>query len=77
MTNQELFEANRCFKTVCEMMSQYDISYQSVLFGSTLQTWLDDRQLRIVLVCEPPINSRCFVRARLPSQREETARGPA
>lgn len=45
MTQQELFEADKCFIWVLDKIKVAKIPFRSVLFGSTLERWLDDEML--------------------------------
>ena len=56
MTNQELFEAQRCFQHVCESIRIDGVSPRVVLFGTTLHDWLAD-DMKITIAGEPPNQS--------------------
>lgn len=45
MTQQELFEADKCFVWVLDKIRVDKIPFRSVLFGSTLERWFNDKML--------------------------------
>ena len=52
MNDKELFEAQKCFQFVCENCRIDKVDPRSVLFGTTLMTWLDG-SMKIAVVGEP------------------------
>lgn len=66
-TPQFLLEADKCFQWVCEKIKQDGINPRSVLFGSTLQEWLNQDIPKIIITGEPPNAS--YLRAFLRSER--------
>lgn len=57
-TPQLLLEADRCFQYVCEKMEADRAHPRSILFGSTLQMWLEEiaggEPTKIIVAGKPP-----------------------
>lgn len=62
---QFLLEVDKCFQWVCEKIEQDSINPRSVLFGSTLQEWLNQGAPKIIIAGNPPNVSyrRIFLRS--------------
>ena len=50
---QALLEADKCFQWVCDWIRIDKVPPRSVLFGSTLGNWLNNK-MKIVIVGNPP-----------------------